>query len=226
MRCAAHLILIASLCAATPASFAAEPELRPLIEGFLKRETQNFTDPVSIEIRDAALPRQARDCPRPEAFFPAGRRAWGATVVGVRCEEPRWTIYVPVRVRVQGEYLTAARPLAAGTVLSPADWKMQHGDVASQPPGVLRTPEQTSGQTLRLPVLSGAALRTDQLLVATAVQRGQKVRVVYRGDGFEAVNEGTALLAAAEGQVVQVRLSDGRIIEGLARKDGVVEVVR
>ena len=60
--------------------------------------------------------------------------------------------------------------------------------------------------------------------MVSAVQRGQKVQVVYRGDGFTVANEGTALTAAAEGQTVQVRLGDGRTIQGIARSGGLVEV--
>ncbi len=205
---------------------AADVDLRTFVEAFLLRETRQLGEKVTVEIRRGSLPTATRDCTAPQAFMPAGRRAWGATVVGVRCMEPRWTLYVPVRVQVEGTYLTTARPLSAGTVMGPADWTAMTGDVAAQPAGVLRTPEQANGATLRIAVAAGAPLRADQLLIAQAVQRGQKVRVVYRAEGFEVANEGVALTAAVEGQNVQVRLAGGKVVQGVARDGGVVEVPR
>ena len=220
-----RIALLLALALTPLAGRATDFDMRAFVEAFLQRETRQIADKVTIEIKPNALPRNAQDCPHPEAFLAPGRRAWGSTVVGVRCDEPRWTLYIPARVHVEGAYLTAARPLAAGTVLAPADWTPVTGDVAAQPAGVLRTPEQAGGATLRVAVAAGAALRADQLLVVSAVQRGQKVKVVYRGEGFEVANEGTALTAAAEGQNVQVRLTDGRTIQGIARSGGLVEVL-
>ncbi len=221
-----YFTLLTLLYSASAISQTADFDLRAFIEAFLLRETRQITDKVTIEIKPNALPRSAQSCFRPEAFLAPGRRAWGQTIVGIRCEEPRWTLYVPTRVRVEGSYLAAARPLSAGTVLAAADWAPMTGDIAAQPAGVLRTPEQASGATLRVAVAAGTALRTDQLLVASAVQRGQRVRVVYRGDGFEVSNEGVALTAAVEGQTVQVRLRDGKTIQGIAHIGGIVEVLR
>ena len=219
-----RIALLLALAMTPLASRATDFDMRAFVDAFLQRETRQIPDKVTIEIKPNALPRNAQDCSRPEAFLAPGRRAWGSTVVGVRCTEPRWTIYIPARVHVEGTYLTAARPLSAGTELAPADWTPVTGDVAAQPAGVLRTPEQAGGAKLRVAVAAGAALRSDQLLVVSAVQRGQKVQVVYRGDGFTVANEGTALTAAAEGQTVQVRLGDGRTIQGIARSGGLVEV--
>ena len=58
------------------------------------------------------------------------------------------------------------------------------------------------------------------------VRQRDQVRVVTNGAGFSVSNEGKALNSAAAGQVVKVRLASGRVISGIARPDGVVEVGR
>ncbi|MCX9157960.1 flagellar basal body P-ring formation chaperone FlgA [Niveibacterium sp. 24ML] len=217
------------LAALTPgASQAAMSEAQAAIHSavttYLAREAAAFPGRVSVQIGENAIPRNAKPCPALQLGLPAGQRAWGKTTVGVRCAAPSWAMYVPARVVIEGSYLVAARPLAAGARLESADWEIRTGDIASQPPGVLTDPSQALGRTLRQPVSGGLALRSNQLLVVQAVERGQRVRVTSSGGGFEVANEGVALAAAAEGQVVQVRLDSGRVLQGVARAGGRVEV--
>jgi flagella basal body P-ring formation protein FlgA len=56
------------------------------------------------------------------------------------------------------------------------------------------------------------------------IQRGQSVNVLSIGKNFEIGYEGIALGDAVENQMVQVKVSNGRIVQGFARKGGVVEV--
>lgn len=204
----------------TPARVA----LRDAVVSFLQREAAHAEGSVSIELSEAALPRNTKSCAALQAFLPPGQRAWGRTTVGVRCLEPLWTVYVPARVKVEGDYLVAARPLAAGTTLTSADWAQRHGDVAAQPAGALTRGEQANGRTLRQPVPGGSALLSSHLLVVLAVERGQRVQLVAQGAGFEVANQGVALTPAADGQLVQVRLDSGKVLQGVARAGGRVEV--
>ncbi|WP_341675326.1 flagellar basal body P-ring formation chaperone FlgA [Niveibacterium sp. SC-1] len=214
----------AGALATAPASAQAPTtDLRALALDFLKQEASTGGRTVTVEIPARAQPAP-RTCIAPEAFLPQGRRAWGKTTVGVRCREPRWTVYMPAQVRVQGRYLVAARPLASGQTLAAGDWNLAEGDVAALPAGVLESPMQAEGRTLRRAVAASSPLVADQLLATRAVERGQKVQVISRGAGFEVSNQGEALAPAADGQTVTVRLEGGRIVQGVARLGGVVEI--
>jgi len=222
---------LASLCLAGVAFVAAAPSLaqipatdaRALALEFLRKEAAADGRTVTVEIPERAKPA-ARNCIAPEAFLPPGRRAWGKTTVGVRCHEPRWTVFMPAQVKVQGQYLVAAHPLAAGQTLSSGDWQVAQGDIAALPAGILESPAQADGRTLRRAVAGASPLLADQLLATRAVDRGQKVRVISRGAGFEVTNEGEALAPAADGQTVTVRLEGGRVVQGVARPGGIVEI--
>lgn len=230
MRLCRFFFALAGLILATAMPVRAEPvspaeAMRQTVLQFLERETRLLGKEVRITLPPRAIPSNARACATPEAFFPVTARAWGRTAVGIRCRNPAWTLFIPAKVEVFGDYLSAARPLAAGTVLTAADWKIVHGDLAAQPAGTLTASEQALGRSLRLPVLAGTPLTANHLLVRLCVQRGQTVKIVSRGKGFEVANEGVAINNAAEGQIVQIKLKEGRILQGTARQDGVVEVV-
>jgi flagella basal body P-ring formation protein FlgA len=56
------------------------------------------------------------------------------------------------------------------------------------------------------------------------VQPGDPVRVVIGGRGFRITADGKALTTGSDGQTVQVALAGGRMVSGVARQGGTVEV--
>ncbi|MGE5650138.1 MAG: flagellar basal body P-ring formation chaperone FlgA [Bacillota bacterium] len=199
--------------------------LRDTVEQFLHAQTAGLPGNASISV-GAIDPRlNLAACPSPEAFFPAGSRAWGKTTVGVRCTAPaNWTIYVPATVRVHGEYIVAAAPLAQGQAVGPNDIRKIKGELTSLPAGVITDASQAVGRTLSISTPAGAALRQDTLRAQQAIQQGQTVRVTTNGPGFRVSAEARALTNANEGQVVQARTASGQVVSGVARMGGIIEV--
>lgn len=203
-------------------------DIRPIlrvVENFVSSETAGFPGQVSVSL-GAVDPRLSLPaCQALEPFVPAGGRLWGQASVGVRCNgQTPWTLYVPVRVKVIANVVHAARPLAQGQPVGPADIALQKADLAQLPAGILTEPAQAVGKTLAGSIGSGQPLRMDMLRSPTVVLQGQTVKLLARGRGFSVSSEGKALAAAAEGQVVQVRTHSGQIISGIARPDAMVEV--
>jgi flagella basal body P-ring formation protein FlgA len=56
------------------------------------------------------------------------------------------------------------------------------------------------------------------------VQQGQTVTLKTVGQGFQVSTEAKALNNAAVGQSIQVKVSSGEVITGIARSGGQVEV--
>ncbi|GAA5183933.1 flagellar basal body P-ring formation chaperone FlgA [Niveibacterium umoris] len=217
-------LIFASAARASEPMTPARAAIRDSVVDFLQRAATPGLGEVKIELADTAIPRNAKSCNTLRAFFPSGQRAWGRTTVGVSCSAPAWTLYVAAHVRIEGDYLVASRPLAAGTVLGTSDWEVRHGDLAAQGAGVLTAATQATGRTLRQPVASGSALLSSQLLTVQVVERGQRVQVIAQGGGFEVANQGVALTPGAEGQLVQVRLDSGKVLQGIAKPGGRVEI--
>ena len=200
-------------------------EVKRAIEEFLQLQTRGLPGQASFSVGTIDPNNHLAACPALEAFLPAGARPWGRIHVGVRCQAAAgWSIYVPVQVRVVGEYFVTVRPLARGQAIAAGDLARRSGDLAELPSGVVTEEAQAVGKTLNFSVQSGHILRSDILRAPPAVQQGQSVRLVSKGRGFQVATEGKALANAADGQVVQVRTASGQTISGIARTGGTVEV--
>ena len=189
-------------------------------------QTKGLPGQVTFSVGSLAAVQQLPPCPALAVARPSGGRAWGRTSVVVRCQaEAPWSIYVAVQVRVIGEYLLTAKALSQGQVVTDSDLALTHGDLTDLPPGILTEASQAIGKTVAQSVTSGRPLRADMLRQLLVVQQGQSVRLVSSGPGFQVSGaEAHALGNAGEGQVVQVRLANGRILSGIARAGGAVEV--
>lgn len=199
--------------------------IRQSVENFVRQNTAELPG-QAVSTVGAIDPRlQFPACDPLEVFLPAGSRLWGNTTVGVRCQAATpWTIYVPVSVKVMAQIAVAARPLAAGQVVSQTDVLLQSGDLAQLPSGTILDPAQVIGKNIINGAASGQAFRTDMLRAPQVIQQGQAVKLVAKGSGFQVSSEGKALANAALGQTVPVRTQSGQVINGIARQNGIVEI--
>ncbi len=217
------LLLILMLECAAASAAQDHARIRSAVGAFVQQQAASMPGTASFQIdeidRRIALP----ECARLEAFLPAGSQLIGKTAVGVRClEENGWSIFVPVQLRLSVDLLVSARQLPAGQVL-------QEGDFARQKTETTRLtgftdPQQVVGKVLRYGIAAGQVLREDMLRLPYSVTQGQVVQLTVQGRGFTIRSEGVALNNASEGQAVQVRVAAGRVVGGIARPGGVVEV--
>ena len=222
-------LLIAMACAAP--AHAANPHqdhnvLRQTVEKFLLKQASGLPGQITVSVGSIDPRLTLAACLTPEAFFSNGSKAWGRTTVGIRCAAPAsWKIFVTATVRVQGEYIAAAVPLAQGHIVQQEDIAKVKGELTELPAGILTDPAQALGRTVLRSLALGSPLRTDVLRGQRVVQQGQSVRVLSAGPGFTVSTEGDALSNATEGQIARVRTSNGHVISGIARMGGIIEVV-
>jgi flagellar basal body P-ring formation protein FlgA len=222
-----RLLLVAALplFAAAPAAAAVAlaPEARAAIESFLRGNASGEPGAVSVTVADPASPLPP--CASLQAFLPPGSAASGRVSVGVRCAGERpWTRYLAAQVAVQGQYLVAAHPIAAGSPLGAQDVTVQSGDLARLPKTVVTNPAQLQGTVAVGAIAAGAPLRADLLRGSTVIHLGQTVRVVSVGDGFVVGTDAKAMTNAAAGATLQVKTAAGRLITVVAGHNGQVMV--
>lgn len=199
--------------------------VKQAIHAWLSVQTKGLPGQVSWEIGAIAHDNQLAPCRQFDISRPAGARPWGRTHLSVHClDAPGWRIYVPVHVRVKGNYLIAARPIAQGQTLTADDLATQQGDLSELPTNVLTDSAAALGKTAAMSISAGRPLRADLLKAPLVIRQGQTVRIVSSGPGFTVTNEGRALANARVGELAQVRLGNGQVISGTARADGSVEV--
>ena len=164
-------------------------------------------------------------CLRTEPFVPPGARLWGRTSLGVRCVEgASWTVFLPAQIKVFGAAPVASRALARGQVLAHEDIRYERIELTQFPAGTFADRTPLDGRIATRNISSGEVLRRDILRTPNLIQAGDPVRVVVGGGGFTVATDGKALAAAADGQSVQVALTTGRVLTGVARPGNVVLV--
>ena len=99
------------------------------------------------------------------------------------------------------------------------------GDLTQLPPGIFTDVAQAQGRIVNISMGAGTVLRQEMLKASPVVQQGQTVMLTSSGKGFRVSAEGKAMTKANEGQVVQVKVTSGQVISGIARAGGQVEVV-
>ncbi|HEY4969537.1 MAG TPA: flagellar basal body P-ring formation chaperone FlgA [Steroidobacteraceae bacterium] len=148
-------------------------------------------------------------------------------LVELRCQGSiAWHLYVPVRIIGTSSVAIAAHAIVAGSVLTAGDLKVEQRDVTALPPGYLDDPAVALGLTVARPISSGAILTNQQLVASKAVQRGQAVTLIANAGGMSVRMAGRALTDGFVNQRVRVQnLSSGKVVEGLARSEQVVEII-
>jgi flagella basal body P-ring formation protein FlgA len=147
--------------------------------------------------------------------------------IDLRCQNAApWHIYVQVRIIGTSSVAVAAHAIVAGSVLTAKDLRVEQHDISELPPGYLDDPAIAVGLTASRPISGGAFLTNQQLIAARAVQRGQSVTLVADLGGMSVRMAGKALGDGMVNQRVKVQnLSSGKIVEGIARSEQVVEII-
>lgn len=221
--------------AAVPAQAPAVTEPDGTLSAVLARSVVDVTrgamadaGDARVEVVPGRLDARLRlaPCQQIEPYLPPGLVPWGRTRVGLRCVSGpvAWNVYLPVTVKVWRKAVVSTTALAAGAELSTADLQVAEVDVAGSSAAVFTDTSRLLGRRLVNGIGAGAALRADNLRVRQWFAAGDKVTLVYRGDGFEASTDGQALNSGLEGQAVRVRVTSGQVITGLPIGENRVEV--
>jgi flagella basal body P-ring formation protein FlgA len=143
------------------------------------------------------------------------------------CQDAKsWHIYVPVRIIGTSPVAVTAHAIVAGSVLQATDLKVEEHDLSELPLGFLDDPAIAVGLTASRPIAGGAFLTNQMLVAAKAVQRGQSVTLIADAGGISVRMGGRALSDGLINQRVRVQnLSSGKVVEGIARSEQVVEII-
>ncbi len=216
--------------AAAPA--LGEPQDIGQLEAIAKSEAALHVPPLTDNQRfvvgpiDAHLQLERCRAPIKPVVGPGGHMR-DRVLVELRCPvSGGWHLYVPVRVVGTSLVTIAARAIVAGSVLTDKDVRSERHDVSELPQGYIDDPAVAIGLTAARPISSGAVITNQFLVAAKAVQRGQSVTLVADAGGMSVRMAGRALADGLINQRVKVQnLSSGKVVEGIARSEQVVEII-
>jgi flagella basal body P-ring formation protein FlgA len=164
-------------------------------------------------------------CEQPLSFKnPKRERMWGNVQVMAHCGKPSFTASIPLRVRVFGQSVRAARYLPTGARLGRDDLVVEQAEITDAPVDAAVRAEDVLGQTTSQSISARGWIRLNSLKQASVIQARTPVRVQIKGPGFQASGEGIALTDGAIGDTITVRLSDGGQVSGRVVGPGEVEI--
>ena len=120
--------------------------------------------------------------------------------------------------------MVTTRPLVRNRTIEASDLTHREADLTQLPAGVLTDPAQAIGKQATIGIPAGSFLNNHILRAPFLVLQGQKVKLVAQGAGFKINAEGKALSDGSAGQLVSVRTASGKIVSGMVKSAGVVEV--
>lgn len=212
---------------------AADPaaDLGPLTQRWLDdaiTRSQPAGLPLRMEVSVGSLDPRLRlaPCARVEPYLPAGARLWGRTRLGLRCVEGQtaWNVYLPVTIKAFGPAWVLTGPVAPGAVLAAHDATQAEVDWAEESAPIMANPEMWVGQIAARQLVAGQALRQSMVRAPHLFKAGAQVKVVAQGAGYAVTSAGQAMTAGAAGQIVRIRMDNGRIVSGTVNESGTVVV--
>lgn len=188
------------------------------VEADLDLELPGFAPPL---VPVTAAPEIALEAPH---YDPSTRRF--AATLAVSAEGMAMQ-----RIRIAGRALptttviVAARRMALGEVVRPADIEQRRLRLERVRPGLAQRAEEVIGRQLRRPIGSDMPFVTVDLVAPVVVAKNQAVLMLLDAPGLALTAQGRALDAAALGEVVPVmNLASRQVIEAEAIGPGRVRV--
>lgn len=179
-----------------------------------------------IEVALLPAVRRLPDCPMPWRVeggedVPAEGR-FDRLQVLARCPGTGGEGRLVVRVQAQVAGVVVREAVAAGQPLQAGMLALAGQDLAAVPDLLLAVAD-AEGRTARRSLRPGQPLRRSLLQAPVAVRRGQPVRIVGTGSGFQVAVAGTALEDGAAGDTVRIRnASTGRATTATVLGPGLV----
>lgn len=202
-------------------------DIRETAQRFLEGEAGSRGGGVEVEVGRLDPRLRLTRCKQPlSAWLAPGARTEGHTSVGIRCDDDTpWTLFVPAIVRHEYTLVIAARPLARGEAVAADAIGTSTRFLPNAPGGVLTDPGAAVGRIVTRDLAAGAVLNANLLKSPQTIKRGQSVTLTLASGAVAVRVAGTALRDGALGERIPVRnLNSKRVVEGVVRDGGVVEV--
>jgi flagella basal body P-ring formation protein FlgA len=195
-----------------------DAQTRQWLDEAVARAQDVASVPLRMEVSVGALDSRLRlaPCNRVEPHLPVGTRLWGRSRIGLRCVDGpvRWNVFLPVTIKAYGPVWALRDNVLPGQTLTEADAVQTEADWAADNSPVVTDVAQWVGLAASRALPAGQTLRQSMPKPPQLFAAGTQVRVIAQGPGFQIAAEGQALTAGLLGQMVRIRMDNGRMTSG------------
>lgn len=162
-------------------------------------------------------------CQQPVVTWANPLQTTGSTSLNLSCPEVGWTLRLPVTIIEKKMGVVLNHQVMAGDILQAGDVRLMEINPALARNALIDM-SKAVGQSMRVSAPEGAVLQSYMVRAPFLVKANQPVRVVATGDEFIVSSEGVSLGNGAEGELVSVRMSSGRVVRGIVQQDGSIAI--
>lgn len=214
------LMLLGDLAQAQSRAFQSHESIREAAAAHARSQSGGGRVAASARLPDSRLHLQQCD----EALQTRGVSQALHAQIQVSCPG-LWKIYVPVSLQREQQLVVARRSLQAGEIVGEADLALEWRPVQGRGYGQFESLDAVVGRRVARPLRAGQVVQPNQLRQAMSIRKGDIVTLISRAGPVEIRGRGRARDDAVENGRLRVEnLSSGRIVEGYARGDGIVEI--
>lgn len=198
------------------AAFANTQEITRAVQNFLYQQASRSTSANSeIAIEVFAPSAQFGACENPEPFFPsANQEAAGRVSVGVRCGKNGEQVrYVQAQISLLSRYLVPVDDIRSGTVITAAMLTSAKGDTGRMRNQPITRFEDLVGLVVRRNLRAGQPIYEQMVQAPEIIARGDTVRILAQGTGFQIEREGTAVDSGGLNDTIRIRIGNREMLE-------------
>lgn len=179
---------------------------------------------AKIEIKVADTANQLANCPEPQ-FSATSKTLSGNIRILARCQAPeKWSLFLTVSIYQPSRYFVLRSAADGQRVLAAEDIHLIEEYTLNPQPSLIADSDRIIGLRPVHALKAGSALRYSDLSSEPALTRGQKVKLVAKGKGFQISQEAQLLNNSFDGQITRVQTGGRKIMTGVARSGGIVEI--
>ena len=181
---------------------------------------------LDVSLVDA--PTNLPACQEISTYLPGNPIKVAGTVrVAVRCQSPSsWLLLVTAKILTLQKYWVWNEDLPSGTVLTGQEMTERSTWSDQTPANIESDLNFFIGKTLKQNASKGSIASSSMIKTVPVIMAGQTVKITVNGNGFKISTDGRALSSALPGQSIQVRMTTGQLVSGVATPGGTVEIWR
>jgi len=168
---------------------------------------ERLADKYKLTLNFGLLDKRLRlkKCKTELKVFATGNKApIGPTSIGVRCENPRWRVHMPVHVHAYTDVLVAKHPITRGEMITKSHLIFERHDVGRYYAGVYTDMKNLIGMIARRPIKNTAVITAQMVKPRLLITRGEIITIIAEGNGLKIRTAGKALMDGKHGQVIRV----------------------
>jgi flagellar basal body P-ring formation protein FlgA len=176
---------------------------------------------VEVGTIDSRLRLEA--CPNIDVELPPINAA--TMTAKVSCQDPSWTLYVPVHLHAWINAVIAATNLPPNTTLSGAQLTSGRVDQLASSAGLITDPRQAQGKVLRIGLMAGNPVLSSLLDLPISVRRGQNVVLTLTTQSMTLKTTAMAMEDGRVGDSISVQNpATQKTLHATVSRDGGVEI--